>query len=297
MSRPHKPSQPPATALALRKPPPFLHRHFFRKFFLRPIAPWYESIGIDVIRRVHQTIKQKPSMKNPIRSLALGIALFAATSMVNAQSILTYNATPTTSVSGTTFSFSMFDSGLGTLTAVQLLFNSSTVSGNITLAGNGEDYDFNSASAFVRTFGTGLTNQNTTAQSLSFSPSLPDSQVGSATQVYTLTGSQSLIASALTYNINSLNWSSYLNAGGVGSTPNFTTRLFPSTSISGATPKPTETFNMTAASSYTLRYTYTPSGPVPVPEPGQVAASLLLLGGIGAYYFVKRRRKSAPAAA
>jgi hypothetical protein len=60
---------------------------------------------------------------------------------------------------------------------------------------------------------------------------------------------------------------------------------------------PTVVYSLSAASNFTLRYTYTPDGPVPVPEPGQVAASLLLLGGIGAYYFVKRRRKSAPAAA
>jgi hypothetical protein len=37
-----------------------------------------------------------------------------------------------------------------------------------------------------------------------------------------------------------------------------------------------------------------------VPEPGQVAASLLLLGGIGGYVFLKRRKAAkvaAPAAA
>jgi hypothetical protein len=39
-------------------------------------------------------------------------------------------------------------------------------------------------------------------------------------------------------------------------------------------------------------------GPAAVPEPGQVAASLLLLSGIGGYVFVKRRKavKTAPAA-
>jgi hypothetical protein len=39
-------------------------------------------------------------------------------------------------------------------------------------------------------------------------------------------------------------------------------------------------------------------GPAAVPEPGQVAASLLLLAGIGGYVFVKRRKavKTAPAA-
>jgi len=56
--------------------------------------------------------------------------------------------------------------------------------------------------------------------------------------------------------------------------------------------------NLLSPTSLTLRYTYTPSsGPSAVPEPGQVAASLLLLGGIGGYVFIKRRRKSAVAAA
>jgi hypothetical protein len=34
-----------------------------------------------------------------------------------------------------------------------------------------------------------------------------------------------------------------------------------------------------------------------VPEPGQVAASLLLLAGIGGYVFVKRRKAAKPALA
>ena len=33
-----------------------------------------------------------------------------------------------------------------------------------------------------------------------------------------------------------------------------------------------------------------------VPEPGQVAASLLLLGGIGGYVFLKRRNTAKPSA-
>jgi hypothetical protein len=35
----------------------------------------------------------------------------------------------------------------------------------------------------------------------------------------------------------------------------------------------------------------------PVPEPGQIAASLLLLAGIGGYAFLKRRKTGNPAAA
>jgi hypothetical protein len=34
-----------------------------------------------------------------------------------------------------------------------------------------------------------------------------------------------------------------------------------------------------------------------VPEPGQVAASLLLLSGIGGYVFLKRRKAAKPALA
>jgi hypothetical protein len=38
-------------------------------------------------------------------------------------------------------------------------------------------------------------------------------------------------------------------------------------------------------------------GPSPVPEPGQVAASLLLLAGIGGYVWMKRRKTAKPATA
>jgi hypothetical protein len=37
--------------------------------------------------------------------------------------------------------------------------------------------------------------------------------------------------------------------------------------------------------------------PSPVPEPGQVAASLLLLAGIGGYVWMKRRKTAKPATA
>jgi hypothetical protein len=39
------------------------------------------------------------------------------------------------------------------------------------------------------------------------------------------------------------------------------------------------------------------SAPAAVPEPGQVAASLLLLAGIGGYVFLKRRKTAKPAQA
>jgi hypothetical protein len=46
----------------------------------------------------------------------------------------------------------------------------------------------------------------------------------------------------------------------------------------------------------TLGYALEPySDPSSVPEPGQVAASLLLLSGIGGYVFLKRRKAAKPA--
>jgi hypothetical protein len=250
-------------------------------------------------QRTDQTIKQKPSMKNPIRSLAFGIALIAATSMVNAQSILTYNANPTIGTNNTTFTFSMFDSNLGTLTAVQLLLNSAVPGGSVLITASAiDDGEFNSMTSTLRTSGTGLSLQVTSpALTVVFNPSLPETIAAGTNQTFSVVGSQSLISSVQTYNINSANFGSYQNVGGVGNTPNFTGRVTANFNVSGDTAPATSSDLFNSATSYTLRYTYTPSGPVPVPEPGQVAASVLLLGGIGAYYFVKRRRKSAPAAA
>jgi hypothetical protein len=238
-------------------------------------------------------------MKNPIRSLALGIALFATTSMVNAQSTLTYNANPTIGTTNTAFTFNLFDSNLGSLTAVDLLLTSSTAGGSVSIDTNtsGEPAELTNLTGRIRTSGTGLTQQNTVAVSLSVSPGLPSTVSANSSQAFTVTGSQSLISSTLTYGIDPANWGSYQIAGGVGNTPNFTGLALTNFSITSDILPATSNSLFTAASSYTLRYTYTPSGPAPVPEPGQVAASLLLLGGIGAYYFVKRRRKSAPAAA
>jgi hypothetical protein len=216
-------------------------------------------------------------------------ACLAASSARAALVIQTVN--PTIGTTNTTFNFNLFDSNLGTLTAVDLIFNSSIAGGSFSIdtRTSGEEATFQSITAFMRTSGTGLTNQNTASVGLTMSPSLPYVQDADTLQSYSVLGSQSLLASPLTYSINPANWSSYLVAGGVGNTPNFIGRAFTSATItSAAQPSTSNTF--TATSSYTLRYTYTPADPSPVPEPGQVAASLLLIGGIGTYFLIKRRR-------
>jgi hypothetical protein len=124
-------------------------------------------------------------------------------------------------------------------------------------------------------------------------PGVPLTIGGSGSQAFTIDGGQSFIGgSPVTRSINSSAFAQYLGLG----------TLAVATSVQTLIDTTGADFNVSSGSflsptSMTLRYTYTPSGPVPVPEPGQVAASLLLLGGIVAYYFVKRRRKSAPAAA
>jgi len=42
-------------------------------------------------------------------------------------------------------------------------------------------------------------------------------------------------------------------------------------------------------------YLYAAPGSAAVPEPGQIAASLLLLAGIGGYVWLKRRKQKAAA--
>lgn len=236
-------------------------------------------------------------MKLSLKHILAGLLILSATG-ANAATI-SHSATPTIGTTNTTFTFNLFDSDLGTLTAVDLILNSSVAGGSITVDTDisGESATVSSVTSFLRTSGTGLTNQNTTSVPITFNPGLPYVQPADTFQFYNVTGSQSLISSPQTYAINPLNWSSYQVSGGVGTTPNFTGRTFTNITLSSDSAPATSNAFYTAASSYTLRYTYTPSGPVPVPEPGQVAASVLLLGGIGAYVFIKRRRKSAAAAA
>lgn len=236
-------------------------------------------------------------MKNTFRSLILGFALLGTVAGSSTAATLTFNATRTLQTSNSTFSFSKFNTGLGSLTAVDLLLNSATVSGNITLnAGSEASGTLNSVNGLIRTWGTGMATSNSTSTRLNFNPTLPFTPAEDTSSSFALLGGQSLVGSPLTFSIGSGSWSSYQSSGGTGNTPNFTGRLVLSPSYSSAVDISLLTSGLASSlSSYTLRYTYT--SPSPVPEPGQVAASILLLGGIGGYVFIKRRRKSAAAAA
>jgi hypothetical protein len=240
-------------------------------------------------------------MKALIKSAIVAGICILATGGVNAQSTQTFNSSPSLTNSATTFSFAMFDSGLGSLTAVDLLLTSATLGGSVSIQADGDDNILNSFNSSIRTTGTGITQQNSpTTVVTSFNPGPGTTVADGNTTVFSIIGSPQIISSTQTYSINSGFFSSYQNIGGTGSTPNFSA-LVRAPSPQGIIGDPgTGIFSaasMTASSSYTLRYTYTPASPSPVPEPGQVAASLLLLGGIGGYVFIKRRRKPAVAAA
>jgi hypothetical protein len=102
-----------------------------------------------------------------------------------------------------------------------------------------------------------------------------------------------LLSSPQTKTSSLTNFSPYIGGGSIS----FLTNIQNNISTTGASFNVDST-NYYSVTAMSLRYTYTPSGdPSAVPEPGQVAASLLLLGGIGGYIFIKRRRSATPAAA
>ena len=116
-----------------------------------------------------------------------------------------------------------------------------------------------------------------------------------ASRTFTVNGTtQSLIgASPVTLSINSSVFANYTGSG----TVLYTSSILEGDDNTGTGSTALDPSNLLSPTSLTLRYTYTSGDPSAVPEPGQVAASLLLLGGIGGYVFIKRRRKSAVAAA
>lgn len=232
----------------------------------------------------------------------IALALIAGTSVVGfafAQTTtLDRNANWNLTGANQNFTFTQFDPTLGTLTAIQLILNSATVSGSVGITNNtGSTINIDALRSRISlASGTGFSAFNTTNTGLPSSPSTSGGYAlgGSSSQTFTLT-STSLLGLPSTTAINSGSWAAYT---GSGNTPNFTARLLNTVSSDAGDPANdlTNSFSFNAPStSVTLRYTYTPSAAIP--EPGQVAASLLLLSGIGAYVFIKRRKKSAPAAA
>lgn len=227
-------------------------------------------------------------MKTLINSalVILAVTTFAYATPAN---YVTQNTTVSADTNGQNFTFSQFNTSLGTLTAIDLILNSSVPGGNFTLtranAGSGTA-SFSGFTEFLQ-----INDDFDTIFDGSGSP-LPIAVTGNSsiakpsTNLYTVNAGQSLLSTApYTASIASGAWYLYQGSGLVTLNAGLTAQA-DFTANKNITPSYT---NLFANSSLTLRYTYTSTSPVP--EPGQVAASLLLLGGIGGYIFIKRKRQ------
>ncbi len=228
-------------------------------------------------------------MKTLIKSAIIGLALAG----VAQADTLTQNSTDTVTTETTTFTFNKFNSALGSLTAIDLIIQSSTLSGNLTYNRLSGTTNFSNLVAGLVIDGPilGLSDDyETTPYTYNRTPSGNFfTNLGNTSRLISVNGAnQSLISNTpLTISIDSSAFSNYIGSSGTVGI-NFT--LVPSQTATGGS-FTISTANFLAATSTTLRYTYTTPGPSPVPEPGQVAASLLLLGGIGVYVFIKRRHQ------
>jgi hypothetical protein len=225
---------------------------------------------------------------------AILLAISASTAVAATQ---TSSDTQTLSENEVTFTFNQFNPTLGTLSAVDLIINSSVPSGAVSFAkGGGGSSSFTSLLGGLSLYDLTETYfDNGTAINLAATPNAGNGTFTSgsalANRTFTLAGGQSLISSIpTTSSISSLLWGAFTGAGQIQVNGIFNALG----SASGSNVSPNYSA-LAAPTSVTVQYTYTVA-PAPVPEPGQVAASLLLLGGIGAYVFIKRRKKSAPAA-
>lgn len=233
-------------------------------------------------------------MKTLIKSVVIGLALVGMAQA--APSTLTQNSTQNVTISPTSFTFNQFNSSLGTLTAVDLILNASVPGGSITATdqtgGNMQLIDFDSRFRLPQNLTLGISAYAGSFVSINTSPDWTSTIIpANSSQVFTILGGQSLIGSPVTQSISNAKFNEYTGSGTV-TVSSFITNAITATAATFSV----DSTNYFSATNMTLRYTYTAS-PSPVPEPGQVAASLLLLGGIGGYIFIRRRRAATPASA
>jgi hypothetical protein len=261
------------------------------------ITLWFNFDSNCASKALKQNLRQtnRIGMKTLIKSAVIGLALATAAQAVASLNV-TQNATQNVTISPTSFTFNQFNSSLGTLTAVDLILNSSVPGGAITASdqtgGNMQLIDFDSRFRLPQNLTLGISAHAGSFTSINTSPDWASTIIPSnSSQVFTILGGQSLISSPVTQSISNAKFNEYTGSGTV-TVSSFITNAITATAATFSV----DSTNYFSATSMTLRYTYTAS-PSPVPEPGQVAASLLLLGGIGGYIFIKRRRVATNASA
>ena len=230
-------------------------------------------------------------MKKTIIALALAAGLSASSyAAISYQSV-----TNTVNGVGTTFHFSQFNSALGTLNSVTFSILSSVDSGSFFVQNN------IGTSATVRTphdFLTVTDNQGSGAGYAGNNKALvttPTTGVdgytlaGNTSETFTVTPVSLIGVGPVNSVLSSAFFAAYTGTGLVS----FNAAKDPSVSISGGS----ISFDMSGVDNSTamsLTYDYTTA---PVPEPSQVAASILLIAGIAGFVIVRRRKQSALALA
>jgi len=224
----------------------------------------------------------------------LALALVAGLSASSQAAISYQSVTNPVTTDGTTFNFSQFNSALGTLNSITFSIVSSVDSGSFFVQNN------NVRSVSVKTprdFLTVVDNQasgadyNGNNKTLVTTPATGVagySLAGNTTKTFTVTPASLIGVGPVDYDLSA--FLAYYTGTGLVS---FNASIAPSVSITGGS----VTFDMSTVDNTTamsLAYDYTTAA---VPEPSQVAASLLLVGGIAGFVIVRRRKESSEALA
>jgi len=229
-------------------------------------------------------------MKNTLLALAL-----AAGAFTSAQAGITYQVDNTLSHSvtsdGTAFEFAKFNPTLGTLTAIQIFINSSVDSGSFKVrnTSNSAAKVYNPIDA-LSVVGPAAYYYNGGNVHFSTAPTLPTTApvgrnlAASTTQTYTI-GSTDVLANGRDQ--QSLDYSYFPLFTGSG-TVEFDAMNNPTVSVTG-NGYSTDMSGILNTTEMEVIYTYTAAVVASVPEPSQVAASLLLVSGIAGFVIVRRK--------
>jgi hypothetical protein len=216
--------------------------------------------------------------------------LLAASVIVgtSSQAAISYQSvTNPVSGAGMTFNFNKFNPSLGTLNSITFSILSSIDSGSFFVQNN------NVGSVLVRTprdFLTVVDNQasgadyNGNNRTLATTPSTGGagfSLAGNTSQSFTVTPISLIGVGPVDYDLSAY-LAAYTGTGFVS----FDAAIAPSVTITGGV----VTFDMSGVENSTamsLTYDYTAAA---VPEPSQVAASILLIAGVAGFVIVRRRK-------
>ncbi len=229
---------------------------------------------------------------------ALLIAALAAGAISTSQATITYQigqvVTNSVTTGASTFNFNQFNTDLGTLTAIQVFINSSIDSEGFTINNTGTAGKAYNPNDFLTVVGPGSYRYDGVTTWFSTTPSLPtnlvngrnlSNNVDSNSVVSYTIPSTALLTSVDERSVFSGEFFHFVG----DSTVNFTASIDPSITTSGGNISSDIGTAIANTTVMEVIYTYDVST-VPVPEPSQVAASLLLVVGIAGFLIVRRRQ-------